>query len=63
MGRRGNKKKTLLIAVSCVIVLVMLWIGISLGLYGMYFNRKIVNHSSSMLQVSQFDGLSLLWFN
>lgn len=57
MGRTGNKKKPLLIAVSCVIVLVMLWIGISLGLYGMYFNRKIVNHSSSMLQVSQFDGL------
>ena len=54
----GRKKKPLLIAVSCLHVLALLCIGVSLGVYGMYFNWKIVKHSSSMLQVSQFEGLN-----
>ncbi len=57
MRRAGPKKKALLIVMLCLILLFLLWVGISLGIYNMYFGRRFESNPMFINHVEDFDGL------
>lgn len=53
----SSKKRALIIALICLLITVFLWIGISLGLYGLYFGRRCDTRPALMRHVYEFEGL------
>ena len=57
MGKVRSKNKVILIISACILLAVILWIGISLGLYGVYFGHRFDSNKALMNHVYEFDGL------
>ena len=57
MVKARSKKKVILIVILCLLLASLMWIGISLGLYGIYFGHRFDSNKALMNQVYEFDGL------
>jgi hypothetical protein len=57
MAKSHAGKRFLLISILCLLITVILWIGIALGLYGLYFGRRSECRPAMMRHVYEFDGL------
>ena len=54
---KKKSAKPILIILICLVVLAAAWIGISLGLYGIYFGRRFETNAFNMNHVENFEGL------
>lgn len=57
MHKAGTKKKALLIVILCLLSLFLLWIGIALGLYNLYFGRRFESNPMFLNHVEDYAGL------
>ena len=56
MARKRSAKPVIIILI-CLVVLFALWVGISLGLYGIYFGRRFESNTMFLNHVENFEGL------
>lgn len=54
---KKKSAKPIIIILICLVVLAAAWIGISLGLYGIYFGRRFETNTFNMNHVENFEGL------
>ncbi len=54
---KKKSAKPIIIILICLVVLAAAWIGISLGLYGIYFGRRFETNAFNMNHVENFEGL------
>ncbi len=54
---RKRSAKPVIIFLICLVVLFALWVGISLGLYGIYFGRRFESNTMFLNHVENFEGL------
>ena len=54
---KKKSAKPIIIIVICLVVLASAWIGISLGLYGLYFGKRFETNAFNMNHVENFEGL------
>ncbi len=54
---KKKSAKPIIIILICLMVLAAAWIGISLGLYGIYFGRRFETNAFNMNHVENFEGL------
>ena len=56
MARKRSAKPVIIILI-CLVVLFAFWVGISLGLYGIYFGRRFESNTMFLNHVENFEGL------
>ena len=57
MAKAGLKKKVILIVTIVLLAAFLLWIGVSIGIYNMYFGGRFETNRATMNHVYEFDGL------